>query len=669
MYYIRVFLIVVSLCLKINGQAQLCTYPGQTPVSAILVCGSESFTVNTPTYCGQTIVPTPCTDGFLYMNKNPNFFRMSCFSAGTLGFLITPQDLSANYNWQLFDITSTNPNDIFTNPGLFIACNWSGDVGETGASSDGTSLTVCSGAQPLMSQMPNLVQGRTYLLMISNESGSSGTYSLLFTGGTASITDAVEPHLQNARASCNGSEIIVRMNKKIQCNTLDISGSEFTLSSGATITSATPGVCDPVFGTDSVILSLSQPLGIGNYTLTIGNGSDGNTLLDVCNRTIPVGETISFNIAALQPTPFDSISPTGCSPKYLEFVFRKPIICNSIAADGSDFIVTGPQPVSTTFLPASCGANATTSIIRLNLSSPILTGGTYQVQLTRGSDGNTILDECGQATPEGAILSFIVSNPISALFTYDMPLSCNTTTASFFHDGNGNASTWNWSFGNGVTSILQNPINVFTIPGPQTVRLIISNGNCFDTTSQTITIGGFLNAEFDVPKTICPLDTFHFENKSIGGIDSWKWNFGNGVTSTDKTPVGFYYPEIGREAFYTITLIASNSVLNCGDTVRHVIKALSNCHIAVPSAFTPNNDGKNDYLYPLNALRADRLEFKVYNRYGQLVFFTRDWTRKWDGKINGVLQETGIYAWVLSYTHHDTGEKIFLKGTTLLLRQ
>jgi gliding motility-associated-like protein len=88
----------------------------------------------------------------------------------------------------------------------------------------------------------------------------------------------------------------------------------------------------------------------------------------------------------------------------------------------------------------------------------------------------------------------------------------------------------------------------------------------------------------------------------------------------------------------------------------------------VPSAFTPNNDGKNDFLYPLNALKVDNLEFKVYNRVGQLVFATKDWTKKWDGKINGVPQDTGIYAWLLRFIHQDTGEKVFLKGTTLLMR-
>ena len=70
----------------------------------------------------------------------------------------------------------------------------------------------------------------------------------------------------------------------------------------------------------------------------------------------------------------------------------------------------------------------------------------------------------------------------------------------------------------------------------------------------------------------------------------------------------------------------------------------------------------------LNAYKADNLEFRVYNRWGQLVFETKDWTRKWNGTINGNPQAAGTYVWMLQYTHHDTGQHFSLKGTTVLIR-
>jgi gliding motility-associated-like protein len=99
-----------------------------------------------------------------------------------------------------------------------------------------------------------------------------------------------------------------------------------------------------------------------------------------------------------------------------------------------------------------------------------------------------------------------------------------------------------------------------------------------------------------------------------------------------------------------------------------MLKVINNCFIAVPTAFTPNGDGMNDYLYPLNAYKARDLDFKVFNRYGQLVFETKDWTHKWDGTFHGVPQPMGSYVWELSYIDTDTGKKVFKKGATLLIR-
>ena len=88
----------------------------------------------------------------------------------------------------------------------------------------------------------------------------------------------------------------------------------------------------------------------------------------------------------------------------------------------------------------------------------------------------------------------------------------------------------------------------------------------------------------------------------------------------------------------------------------------------MPNAFTPNGDGINDFLYPLNAYKAENLIFRVYNRYGQLVFETRDWTKKWDGTIHGKEQGTGTYVWTLQFTDTESGKKFSLKGTSTLIR-
>lgn len=640
--------------------------PGQTPVSAVFVCSSETFSITTPSHCGQTTVPTPCTDGGLYQNKNPNFFRFACYVAGTLGFTIVPDDMFADYNWQVFDVTSTNPVDIFTNPNLFVACNWSAVPGETGATAAGSNTMVCGGgSQPTYTKMPSLLVGHTYLLMVSNESASPSGYQLTFTGGTAIITDAIDPHLSSASLSCDRTSILVRLNKLVKCNSLSADGSDFSITGGVNIVSATPTDCSNQFGTPSLTLTLDQPLGFGTFTLTINDGADGNTLLDICGRTVPGGETLPVVSSPQQFTPMDSVYNVSCKPGYIELVFKKPILCNSIAGDGSDFIISGPQVVTASPAP-TCNSSGTTNIIRLNLSGSI-TPGTYQVRLVSGTDGNTLLNDCLVPTPANSTVSFNVAQSVSAVFTQDNNGSCSQNTVSFFHNGANNVSTWNWNFGNGINSALANPVISFT-KGSYNVRLIVSNGTCSDTSNQTIVISDEFRAAFLAPPMVCPGDLLQLDDNSTGNIDTWAWDFGNGMISNLRKPSPFFYSDTGNDAFFTVRLIVGNNALGCKDTATRVIRKLKNCLIAVPNAFSPNGDGKNDFLYPLNALKADNLEFKVYNRTGQLVFATKDWTKKWNGRVNGLLQDTGVFAWILSYTDHDTGNKILKKGTTLLLR-
>lgn len=71
-------------------------------------------------------------------------------------------------------------------------------------------------------------------------------------------------------------------------------------------------------------------------------GTDNNTLKDNCDHEINVDDSVQFTVYPLFPTPMDSIVPVKCALQTLELVFRKRMMCNTIAADGSDFTITGP---------------------------------------------------------------------------------------------------------------------------------------------------------------------------------------------------------------------------------------------------------------------------------------------------------------------------------------
>lgn len=118
-----------------------------------------------------------------------------------------------------------------------------------------------------------------------------------------------------------------------------------------------------------------------------------------------------------------------------------------------------------------------------------------------------------------------------------------------------------------------------------------------------------------------------------------------------------------------VSIIDNN---NCviRDTSIIVIKSCNppeKC-IVIPNAFTPNNDGKNEMIGPIaNGCIVKDIRFNIYNRWGELVFETKDLGIKWNGRYKGDPQPAGGYIFVCNYTTED-GVKREQKGTFTLIR-
>lgn len=655
------------------ARSQACTTLGQTPSTAFPVCGTTTFTQASVPLCATNslFVPGCSGTGANYENRNPFFYRFTCYTSGSLGFVITPLAPNEDYDWQLYDITGRNPNDIFTVNSLVVTGNWAGTYGPTGASASGTNGIQCASDPasnaPTFARMPNLIQGREYLLLVSHFTNTQSGYTLSFTGGTAVITDPTEPHLLNAKADCDGTKIRVKLNKKVSCRSLTANGNEFSILPAAqTVVSAQPDSCSFAFDFDEIELTLSGTLPNGNYQLVIKNGSDANTLLDNCGRAIPVNEQVPFTYQSPQPIYADSIGKTSCQTDSIRIYFPKRINCASIAANGSDFVVTGPTPVTVTAAGGNCVLGKT-DYVTVRFSAPIYTRGTYTLSLRPGNDGSVLIDECGQETPNQQ-LNFNTADTVNADFTYTERLGCQRDTLRFSHNGLNQVNQWSWIINGTVQSDQQVYTHIFPATSQNTVSLHVSNGTCIDTSTQRIVLNNEVKASFDMPSVICPEDALTVTNTTTGAVTSWRWQYDVLGSSTLKDPPPFQWPNNGREAFYTVKLTAYNSVLNCSDSLRKPLRVLDFCSIAVPTGFTPNNDGRNDRFGPYNALKADNYQFQVFNRWGQRVFESRNWQEKWDGKWNSQEQPGGVYVWMLSYTNRDTGQPTTRKGTVVLIR-
>ena len=129
-------------------------------------------------------------------------------------------------------------------------------------------------------------------------------------------------------------------------------------------------------------------------------------------------------------------------------------------------------------------------------------------------------------------------------------------------------------------------------------------------------------------------------------------------------PVALFNPSV-EGMRYTMVVYDPEG---CSDSATIDIKIFTTPPVVfVPSAFTPNNDGKNDILRPI-AVGMTKIEyFRVFNRWGQLLFSTTRNEHGWDGRINGKDQKTDQFVWEVKATDYK-GNVYFQKGTTTLIR-
>ena len=124
-----------------------------------------------------------------------------------------------------------------------------------------------------------------------------------------------------------------------------------------------------------------------------------------------------------------------------------------------------------------------------------------------------------------------------------------------------------------------------------------------------------------------------------------------------------------EEGLYTAYIYNADDCLI--DSIVNIVLKMAvtpDCEILqIPSGFTPNGDGLNDIFKPLAGAWLDVYRLSIYNRNGERVFYTTDRSLGWDGRINGVKQPTGIFAWTLEYNTFGNPQLVVKKGVLALI--
>jgi gliding motility-associated-like protein len=188
----------------------------------------------------------------------------------------------------------------------------------------------------------------------------------------------------------------------------------------------------------------------------------------------------------------------------------------------------------------------------------------------------------------------------------------------------------------------------------------ISEQGCTNRKDSTIVAPVIPSASFETTNNNYGVnEDIQFTNNSTNA-ENYHWDFGNNSMSSTETNPIYSYPEQGT---YVITLEAI-SADDCKDTDSKKIIIAS--HYAVPDAFSPNNDYINDVLYVYGG-PFEKLDFRIFNKWGTLVFESDNINSGWDGTFGGKNQPMGIYFYVLEIVTFD-GKKHSKKGEVVLVR-
>ncbi|SFS40441.1 PKD domain-containing protein, partial [Lutibacter maritimus] len=193
----------------------------------------------------------------------------------------------------------------------------------------------------------------------------------------------------------------------------------------------------------------------------------------------------------------------------------------------------------------------------------------------------TVTDTSGNSNSADAIITI---DGIQTTFTSNENIVCRNTPVDFTDTsivyGTATISSWNWDFGDGLTSTEQNPTHTFDLPGNYMVSLTTTDSNgCQNTFTSTIKINP-PKADFTLnPATGgSTLHTVFFTDQSVLP-DTWSWEFGDGSTSTAKNPI-HTYTSFGD---FTTKLTVTDTIVGCSDFTEKLVK------IAKPNSnFTSN---------------------------------------------------------------------------------
>jgi large repetitive protein len=355
----------------------------------------------------------------------------------------------------------------------------------------------------------------------------------------------------------------------------------------------------------------------------------------------------------------------GCTSLISAIVTQPPVL--SVTATATPSSVCAGSPVQLVG-----GANGGTPGYTYNWTPGALVGSTQNLTPTQTDTYVVTATDVNGCTATASVVATINPVPVAGA-TANILTGCAPLCVDFSDLSNvaapGVINSWSWDYGDG-TSTQQNPSHCYATPGQYTIILTVTTA---DGCTSTLTLANYIDvyampvAGFTAspqPTTILdPVITFTDTSTNAA---TWFWSFGDSLgTSTLQNPT---YEYLNPTCYQVVLSVASSD--GCVDTAVQNICIGPDAMIFVPNAFTPNEDNINDVFMPVGVgIDPEKFEMWIFDRWGNLIFYTDDLNKGWDGKVQGASEVSQIDTYVWKIQAVDiTGTKHNLVGKVSLIR-
>jgi gliding motility-associated-like protein len=354
------------------------------------------------------------------------------------------------------------------------------------------------------------------------------------------------------------------------------------------------------------------------------------------------------------------ITPAGCTdsltkPAYLK-INATPVVSFSTSSGcilTSIYFLNNTTIASGSITSYSWDFGDTHTSTLQNPTNSFSLAGSYVVTLVSVSDLG-----CSSTYTQAIILT---DRPY-VNFEYNSDIDCAGETLSFSNLSiSAPSPSYQWKFGDNTTSSLQNPVHTYSVSGIYPIKLTVANpGGCASFLIKSYTVALPMPAIAAFTESVVANSVVSFTNSSTNS-KGVSWDFGDGGISDLDAPT-HTFPELST---FKVCLTAYNS-LNCpASTCKDVYVGVTK-FVAIPAAFSPNDDNTNDLLKVKGGPFSEML-FQVFNEWGNLLFSSGSQDEGWDGTYKGEAQPVGTYEFVLKAKTLDK-KNVQLYGVVNLLR-